>query len=193
MLVDQERCRGYQECMTACPYKKTMFNLETHVSEKCIGCYPKIEQGLQTQCIDLCIGHLRLTASSTRPDRPTGATRPTSSSTCGRSPCRSIPQFGLEPNVYYIPPVHVPVEYLGQMFGPGVERAIATYKGREGRRRAARAASCCSAATERIIDTLRRGDGDRPWLRPRQGRGARRACLSASPTFGAQATPMRPS
>jgi nitrate reductase beta subunit len=49
VLVDQERCRGYQECLTACPYKKTMFNLETRVSEKCIGCYPKVEQGLQTQ------------------------------------------------------------------------------------------------------------------------------------------------
>ena len=37
------------------------------------------------------------------------------------------PQLGLEPNVYYIPPVHVPVEYLDQMFGPGVEEEIATY------------------------------------------------------------------
>ena len=52
MLVDQERCRGYQECLTACPYKKTMFNLETRVSEKCIGCYPKLEQGLQTAVHD---------------------------------------------------------------------------------------------------------------------------------------------
>jgi nitrate reductase beta subunit len=37
------------------------------------------------------------------------------------------PQFGLEPNTYYIPPVHVPPAYLRQMFGWGVEQAIATY------------------------------------------------------------------
>ena len=38
------------------------------------------------------------------------------------------PQFGLEPNVYYIPPVHVPPSFLSQMFGAGVEQAIATYR-----------------------------------------------------------------
>ena len=38
------------------------------------------------------------------------------------------PQFGLEPNTYYIPPVHVPPPYLRQMFGWGVEQAIETYK-----------------------------------------------------------------
>ena len=37
------------------------------------------------------------------------------------------PQLGLEPNVYYIPPVHVPQEYLTQMFGPGVPHAVETY------------------------------------------------------------------
>jgi nitrate reductase beta subunit len=38
------------------------------------------------------------------------------------------PQLGLEPNVYYIPPRHVPRKYLLQMFGPGVDDAIATYR-----------------------------------------------------------------
>ena len=37
------------------------------------------------------------------------------------------PQFGLEPNVYYIPPVHVREEYTIQLFGPGVPQAIKTY------------------------------------------------------------------
>ena len=37
-------------------------------------------------------------------------------------------QFGLEPNVYYIPPVHVPIQFLTQMFGFGVPEAIATYR-----------------------------------------------------------------
>jgi nitrate reductase beta subunit len=37
------------------------------------------------------------------------------------------PQLGTQPNGYYIPPRWVPIEYLEQMFGPGVERAIERY------------------------------------------------------------------
>jgi nitrate reductase beta subunit len=38
------------------------------------------------------------------------------------------PQLGLEPNIYYIPPVHANQEYLTQMFGPNVESAIEAYR-----------------------------------------------------------------
>ena len=38
------------------------------------------------------------------------------------------PQFGLEPNTYYIPPIHVPPAYLRQMFGWGIEHAADTYR-----------------------------------------------------------------
>ena len=38
------------------------------------------------------------------------------------------PQFGTLPNVYYIPPRWVPRPYLRQMFGPGVDEAIAAYR-----------------------------------------------------------------
>ena len=37
------------------------------------------------------------------------------------------PQFGTEPNSFYIPPRWVPRRYLQQMFGPGVEAAIERY------------------------------------------------------------------
>src|SRR4030065_1301653 len=37
------------------------------------------------------------------------------------------PQFGPPPNVYYIPPRWVPRQYLHQMFGPGVDEALAKY------------------------------------------------------------------
>ena len=37
------------------------------------------------------------------------------------------PQFGTEPNGYYIPPRWVPSPYLRQMFGPGVDEAIENY------------------------------------------------------------------
>lgn len=37
------------------------------------------------------------------------------------------PQFGTQPNIYYIPPRWAPREYLRQMFGPGVDAAIEKY------------------------------------------------------------------
>ena len=43
VLIDQERCRGYRKCVEGCPYKKTMYRGTTRTSEKCVGCYPRIE------------------------------------------------------------------------------------------------------------------------------------------------------
>ena len=37
------------------------------------------------------------------------------------------PQFGTQPNGYYIPPRWAPRPYLKQMFGPGVDEAIERY------------------------------------------------------------------
>jgi nitrate reductase beta subunit len=37
------------------------------------------------------------------------------------------PQFGTEPNGFYIPPRWAPRNYLVQMFGPGVDQAIEQY------------------------------------------------------------------
>jgi nitrate reductase beta subunit len=127
VLVDQSRCRGYQECVRACPYKKTMFNLATRVSEKCIGCYPKLEQGLQTQCTTQCIGKLRLTNYLSAPGKPNPKNPADFLVHIRKVALPLYPQFGLEPNVYYIPPIHVPTDFTEQLFGPGVKDAIKTY------------------------------------------------------------------
>ncbi|MDH5429881.1 MAG: nitrate oxidoreductase subunit beta, partial [Nitrospirota bacterium] len=37
------------------------------------------------------------------------------------------PQWGTEPNGYYIPPRQAPRGYIRQMFGPGVDNAIEKY------------------------------------------------------------------
>jgi nitrate reductase beta subunit len=60
VLIDQSRCKGYGECVRACPYKKSMYNPYTRTSEKCVGCYPAVEQGLQPQCVVNCIGKIRV-------------------------------------------------------------------------------------------------------------------------------------
>ncbi len=59
VLVDQEACRGWRFCVSACPYKKVYFNWNTHKAEKCNFCYPRIEAGLPTTCSETCVGRIR--------------------------------------------------------------------------------------------------------------------------------------
>jgi nitrate reductase / nitrite oxidoreductase, beta subunit len=128
VLIDQGRCRGYQECVQACPYKKVFFNAMTGTSEKCIACFPKMEQNLQPQCFVNCIGKIRLAGWISKPER-SRADNPIDYLVHERKIALPLfPQLGLEPNVYYIPPVHAPVSFLRQMFGPGVEDAVKAYR-----------------------------------------------------------------
>ena len=59
VLVDQDRCRGWRQCITGCPYKKMYFNHRSGKAEKCTMCYPRIEVGLPTVCSETCVGRLR--------------------------------------------------------------------------------------------------------------------------------------
>ncbi len=59
VLVDQDRCRGWRQCVSACPYKKIYFNWKTKKSEKCTFCYPRIEAGEATLCAESCVGRIR--------------------------------------------------------------------------------------------------------------------------------------
>jgi nitrate reductase beta subunit len=139
VLVDQARCRGYRKCLEACPYKKTHYRGTTRTTEKCIGCFPRVEgrdpQGgglpMQTRCMAACVGHIRLHGLvQINPDGTWKEDR--------QHPLYYLvqvakvalplyPQFGTEPNGYYIPPRWVPRPYLKQMFGPGAEAAVEKY------------------------------------------------------------------
>jgi nitrate reductase beta subunit len=59
VLLNQERCRAWRFCVTACPYKKTYFNWSTGKSEKCILCYPRLETGQAPACFHSCVGRIR--------------------------------------------------------------------------------------------------------------------------------------
>ncbi|RIH64221.1 nitrate reductase subunit beta [Mariniphaga sediminis] len=59
VLVNQERCRAWRMCVTACPYKKVYFNWHTGKSEKCILCYPRLETGQAPACMHSCVGRIR--------------------------------------------------------------------------------------------------------------------------------------
>jgi nitrate reductase / nitrite oxidoreductase, beta subunit len=128
VLIDQSRCKGYGECVRACPYKKSMYNPQTRVSEKCIGCYPAVEKGYQPMCVQNCIGKIRVMGFVNPPwkireDNPIDYLIHKK-----EIALPYYPQLGLEPNIYYIPPIHANKEYLHQMFGPKVDQAIENYK-----------------------------------------------------------------
>ncbi|MBL4874405.1 MAG: nitrate reductase subunit beta [Rhodobacteraceae bacterium] len=59
VLIDQDKCRGWRMCVSACPYKKIYYNWESGKSEKCTFCYPRIESGLPTVCSETCVGRIR--------------------------------------------------------------------------------------------------------------------------------------
>jgi nitrate reductase beta subunit len=139
VLVDQQRCRGYRKCMEACPYKKTHYRGTTRTTEKCIGCFPRVEgrdpQGkglpMQTRCMAACVGHIRLQGLVAM--NPDGTWKEDRYHPLyylvhvARVALPLYPQFGTEPNGYYIPPRWVPRPYLRQMFGPGADAAIEKY------------------------------------------------------------------
>ena len=59
VLIDQDKCRGWRMCVSACPYKKIYYNWKTGKSEKCLFCYPRIEAGQPTICSETCVGRIR--------------------------------------------------------------------------------------------------------------------------------------
>lgn len=141
VLIDQSRCRGYRKCVEACPYKKAMFQPVTRTSEKCVACYPRLEgrdpvitpdgAPIETRCMTACVGKIRMQ----------GLVKVAEDGSWKRDPENPIyylvreeklalplyPQFGTEPNGFYIPPRWVPMDYLTQMFGPGAEEAVEAY------------------------------------------------------------------
>jgi nitrate reductase beta subunit len=141
VLIDQSRCRGYRKCVEGCPYKKAMYRPTTRTSEKCIGCFPRVEgkdptispngEPAETRCMAACVGKIRMQGLVRIEPDGSWAVDP-------KSPLYYLirqrqvalplyPQFGTEPNGFYIPPRWVPRPYLVQMFGPGVDQAIEQY------------------------------------------------------------------
>jgi nitrate reductase beta subunit len=140
VLIDQAECRGYRKCVEACPYKKSMYRGNTRVSEKCVACYPRIEgkdpesggKPMETRCMTACIGQIRL-QGLVQVDRDGTWIEDRQHPLyylvhVARVALPLYPQFGTQPNGYYIPPRWVPRPYLRQMFGPGVDAAIERYE-----------------------------------------------------------------
>jgi nitrate reductase beta subunit len=59
VLVNQDTCRAWRYCVSACPYKKVYYNWKSGKSEKCILCFPRLETGQAPACFHSCVGRIR--------------------------------------------------------------------------------------------------------------------------------------
>jgi len=146
VLIDEDHCHGYRFCQEACPYKKIYYNELLGVSQKCIFCFPRIDEGVTTACSRQCPGRVRFVGYL---DDPEGPIHKLVSKHRVALPLHA--EYGTEPNVFYVPPLsppkidadgnptdepRIPTEYLISLFGSGVVEALARLK--EERERSAR-------------------------------------------------------
>ena len=140
VLINEDRCRGYRFCMEACPYKKIYFNQARKVAQKCIFCFPRVDQGVAPACARMCPGRVRFAGYL---DDPEGPIYKLVKKWKVAIPLH--PEYGTEPNVYYVPPIgpprldakgnideanpRIPDEYLESLFGPAVHGALEVLKG----------------------------------------------------------------
>jgi steroid C-25 hydroxylase beta subunit len=139
VLRDESLCQGTEACSRACPYKKIYFNRMRNVSQHCIGCFPRLEQGVAPACVRQCPG--RGAFVGFLDDANSIVSKLVNK---WRVALPLHPEFGTHPNVYYVPPLapaplnedgsintsasRIPQEYLRSLFGPEVGSALDTLK-----------------------------------------------------------------
>jgi ethylbenzene hydroxylase subunit beta/complex iron-sulfur molybdoenzyme family reductase subunit beta len=135
VLRNEDRCQGNQQCARACPYKKIYFNAERGVSQHCIGCFPRLEQGVAPACVRQCPGRAAFVGFL---DDDSSAVSKLVQRWKVALPLH--PEFGTKPHVYYVPPLapsplredgsfddqghRIPPSYLESLFGPEVHGAL---------------------------------------------------------------------
>ena len=135
VLIDDQKCKGYRFCMEACPYKRIYYNHVKLVSQKCIFCFPRIDEGVAPACARQCPGRLRFVGYL---DDESGPIHKLVHQWKVALPLHE--EFGTQPNVFYVPPLspprvtatgkpdpskpRIPLEYLQSLFGPRVEESL---------------------------------------------------------------------
>jgi len=135
VLRAEDRCMGAQMCRRACPYKKIYFNRMRNVSQHCIGCFPRLEQGVAPACVRQCPGRAAFIGFL---DDAGSAVHKLVQKWEVALPLH--PERGTHPNVYYVPPLspapladdgafdpagdRIPPAYLESLFGERVHGAL---------------------------------------------------------------------
>ena len=143
VLVDQDKCQGFRLCNQACPYDKVYFNYVKRKSQKCIFCFPRIEQGVAPACARQCPGRLRFVGFLEDPDGPIDKLV-----NQWKVALPLHPEFGTEPNVYYVPPML-----------PHVLRRRGALQRRAARADSSTCVTCSGPAWSQALITIGRGDG----------------------------------
>ena len=139
VVLDQDRCNGDRFCIEACPYKAIYYNPETQTSEKCIMCYPRVELGIAPACDRQCPGRTR--AFGYIDDEESQVFKLIKEF---KVALPLHPEYGTEPNVYYVPPFEttrafaedgsitdegrIELTVLEELFGKDVGPAIQTLR-----------------------------------------------------------------
>ena len=140
VLIDEERCHGYRFCAEACPYKRIYFNPQRRLSQKCVLCFARVEQGVAPACMRQCPGRIRFFGYL---DDEKSAVHKLVKQWKVAIPLH--PEFGTEPNLFYVPPFapprldangdvdesqpRIPDDYLEWLFGKAVWPVLDTLKG----------------------------------------------------------------
>lgn len=143
VLVDQDRCRGYRYCVKGCPYKKVYYNPVEKISQKCIFCYPRLpiydpvtktydpnpgtgNNNLKRNfCFAQCVGRIRYVGYYEPAKGPAHADNLRYNVNRlideFKVALRLHPEFGTEPNLFYIPPLspgnRIPIDTPANTFG----------------------------------------------------------------------------
>lgn len=134
VLIDQAKCTGHRHCIEACPYKMIYFNPVSKKSEKCIDCFPRVDQKIAPACNRQCVGRTR--AYGHLDDENSQVYKLVKK---WKVALPLHPEYGTEPNVYYVPPwsafafdemgrltdtMRLPLEVLEGYFGPNVKATL---------------------------------------------------------------------
>ncbi|MDY7080899.1 MAG: 4Fe-4S dicluster domain-containing protein, partial [Halobacteria archaeon] len=137
-------CDGNRYCQRACPYKVIWFNEDKGsseiegdgISQMCIGCVPRVEDGVAPACARTCPGRA---VHFGRIGNEEGSVHKLVREWEVALPLH--PEYNTEPNVYYVPPLsspkfddegrytdeeRIPLDYLQKLFGDDVEDALET-------------------------------------------------------------------
>lgn len=149
VTIQESKCHECADhlCMNGCPYKEAFWNPEAKAAQKCQACLPRLEKGIAPACVRQCPARMMWVDYAGNRD---GAVHKLVNEWKVALPLH--PEFGTQPNVFYVPPLapprigadgrpdvsqpRIPNEYLKSLFGSQVENALGTLKEEMAKRRA---------------------------------------------------------